>query len=79
MGTGGQTTDAMSDTDHGAHGAADAHGTGHDAGHDQDEHGHAVDTLGPIDWTMWSVGILGVIVAMAVATGFAMATGFNFL
>jgi hypothetical protein len=65
----------MSDTDHGAQGAADAHGTGH--GHD--EHGHAVDALGPIDWTMWSVGLLGVIMAVVVAAGFAAASGFNFL
>lgn len=78
MGTGGQTTDAMSDTDNSAHGA-DAHGTGHDAGHGQDEHGHAVDTLGPIDWTMWFVGLIGVVMAIVVAAGFATASGFNFL
>ena len=72
------TTAAMSDTDHGARGAAAAHGTGHDDGHGHDEHGHAADKLGPIDWLMWSVGVLGVVVAMAVTAGFAVATGFNF-
>lgn len=68
----------MSDTDHGAHGAADAHGTGHDDGHGHDEHGHAADTLDAIDWTMWSVGALGVVVALVMTVGFAMATGYNF-
>ena len=72
-----QTTPAMSDIDHGAHGAAAAHGTGHD-GHGHDGHGHEADQLGPTDWTMWSIGLLGVIAALVVAAGFAMATGFNF-
>ena len=58
----------MSDTDHGAHGAAAAHGTGHD------DHGHAADTLGPIDWRMWFVGIIGVVVALVVVAGFVLAT-----
>ncbi len=73
-----RTTAAMSDTDHGAHGATAAHGTGHDDGHGQDEHGHAADKLGRIDWPMWSIGVLGLIVALAMTVGFAMATGFNF-
>jgi ABC-type Zn2+ transport system substrate-binding protein/surface adhesin len=76
------TTDAMTDTGHDAAGAHDAAGT-HEAGHDEqghghDEHGHAADTLGPIDWTMWSVGLIGVILAAVVAAGFATASGFNF-
>ena len=76
-----QTTPAMSDTDHSAHGATataahddhahDDHGTGHD------DHGHAADTLGPIDWTMWGVGVLGVIVAAIVVIGFVIATKFT--
>jgi hypothetical protein len=69
-----QTTTAMSDTEHGAHGAADAHGTGH--GHD--DHGHAADTLGPIDWPRWMVGVLGVLVAAVMVVGFVMGTGGNF-
>jgi hypothetical protein len=68
----------MSDTDQGAHGAAPAHGAGHDAGHGDDGHGHAADTLGPFDWTMWSVGLLGVITAVMIVVGFVMATGFAF-
>ena len=54
-----------------------APGTGHD-GHGHDGHGHEADQLGPTDWTMWSIGLLGVIAALVVAAGFAMATGFNF-
>ena len=74
----------MSDTDHGAHGAATVQGAAHDAGHGHDDHGtghdghgHAADTLGPIDWTMWGVGVLGVIVAAIVVVGFVIATKFT--
>jgi hypothetical protein len=69
-----QTTATMSDTDHGAPGATATH----DAGHGHDEHGHATDSLGSIDWPMWSIGLLGVVVAIATTAAFAMATGFNF-
>lgn len=61
----------MSDTDHGAHGAAPAAG-----GHD--DHGHAADTLGPIDWRMWGIGLLGVVAALVVAAGLVLATSFSF-
>ena len=67
-----QTTATMSDTDHGAPAAA-AHGTGH--GHD--EHGHAADMLGPIDWTMWAVGLLGVVAALVVVAAFVLGTHFS--
>lgn len=65
----------------GAHGTATDHGTttGHDAGgHGVDDHGHAGGTLGPIDWPMWGVGVLGVVLALAVVAGFVLATGFSF-
>ena len=48
-----------------------------DAGH-HDEHGHAADTLGPIDWTMWGVGVVGVIAALIVVATFVVSTGFVF-
>jgi len=67
------TTPAMSDTDHGAHGATAAH----DAGHGHDDHGHAADTLGPIDWTMWAVGLLGVLAAAVIVVAFVIATKFT--
>jgi hypothetical protein len=58
----------------GVHGSPDDHGDGH--GHD--DHAHASETLGPIDWTMWGVGILGVVLALAVVAGMVLATGFSF-
>jgi hypothetical protein len=58
----------------GAHGPAD----GHDAGSHDNDHGHPGDTLGPIDWPMWGVGVLGVVLALAVVAGFVLATGFSF-
>ena len=69
-----QTSIPMSDTDHGAHGAAAAHGTGHD----DHGHGHGADTLGPIDWPMRLVGVIGVVVALVIVVGFMLATGGKF-
>ncbi len=39
----------------------------------------AAGALGPIDWRMWSVGVIGVIAALAVVAGWAIATDFAFL
>ena len=58
----------------GPHGSTADHGDEH--GHD--DHAHAGDALGPIDWTMWSVGVVGVVLALAVVVGFVLATGFSF-
>jgi len=72
----------MSDTDHDTHAPASAldsatdHG-GDQGGHGHDEHGHGGDALGPIDWKMWGVGVVGVIVALIVVAGFVLATGFS--
>ncbi len=52
------------------HGAAADHG--------DDEHGHDTDSLGPIGWSMWGAGVLGVIAALIVTAGFVVATGFAF-
>jgi hypothetical protein len=52
------------------------HADAHDGGHD--EHGHGGDTLGPIDWTMWGVGVVGVVAGLIVTAGFVVATGFVF-
>ncbi len=67
----------MSDHSTTAH-HADAADAGHGAGH-EDEHGHAADTLGPIDWRMWGVGVVGVIAALIVVATFVISTGFVFL
>ncbi len=64
-----QTTATMTSSDHGAHAAPD---------HGHDDHGHAADTLGPIDWKMWGAGLIAVVAALAVLVGFVLATGFAF-
>lgn len=38
------------------------------------EHGHAGEALGPIDWSAWGAGVAGVIVGLAVAGCFVLAT-----
>ncbi len=63
-----------SQTVDGPHGATTDHGDAH--GHD--DHAHADATLGPIDWTMWGVGVLGVVLALVIAASFVLATGFSF-
>ncbi len=70
----------MSDT-HGAH-VPDQHGEDHgqaNDGHAHDAHGHADEALGPIDWTMWGAGVLGVVAALIIVAGFALATDFSFI
>ncbi len=65
----------MSDHAAGATHDPDTHDAG---GHDDGGHGHEADSLGPIDWRMWAVGVLGVITALIVTGGFVAATGFAF-
>ena len=50
---------------------------GDDRGHD--DHAHASEALGPIDWAMWGVGVVGVIAALVIVAGFALATHFSFI
>ena len=59
----------------GSHGSTADHADG-DHGHD--DHGHGAEPLGPIDWRMWAVGVLGVAVALVVTAGFVAATNFQF-
>jgi len=59
----------------GPHGSTADHG---DDGHGHDDHAHVSEALGPIDWTMWGVGLLGVAVALAMTLGFVLSTGFSF-
>lgn len=66
-------TDSHASTDHGPAPAADpATADGHGAGA---HGGHADEALGPVDLTMWSVGVLGVAVGLLVCLCFALATG----
>lgn len=57
----------------GPHGAGD-----HGETHGHDDHGHDEMVLGPIDWTMWAIGALAVGLALVVAAGLVVATGFSF-
>lgn len=77
MGAGGSDHTTMSD--HDAH-VPDPHGSATDHGddHGHDDHGHDDDTLGAVDWTMWGVGVIGVVFAIVIAAAFVAATGFAF-
>jgi ABC-type Zn2+ transport system substrate-binding protein/surface adhesin len=71
------TPESHSEKDH----APDTHGaaTGHAEGaHGHDDHMHAGMALGPVDWRMWAVGVVGVIVALVITAGFVVATSFKF-
>ncbi len=57
----------------GSHGSASDHGDDH--GHD--DHAHASEALGPVDWRMWGVGVLGVIVALIVTAGLVAASAYS--
>jgi hypothetical protein len=64
----------------GTHGEGHGHDDGHDDGHAADAHGHAdahaEESLGPIDWSAWGAGVLGVILGLAVAWCFVLATAY---
>lgn len=53
-----------------AHYQTDDHGDDH--GHD--DRAHAEEPLGPIDLASWGAGALGIVVGIAVALCFALAT-----
>lgn len=66
-------------SDHSApagHGGHDTDTDGH--GHGHDDHGDHGPVLGPIDWKMWGVGVLGTILALVVVAGMVVATNFKF-
>lgn len=64
-------------SDHGTTAHANTANAGLDAGQ-HDEHGHAAETIGPIDWRMWGVGVVGVVAALIVVACFVVSTGFDF-
>jgi hypothetical protein len=68
----------MSDHDSTPHHADAGHIGATPDEHGHDDHGHAADTLGPVDWRMWGVGVAGVISALIVVAAFVVATGFVF-
>ncbi len=64
-------------SDHSTTAHADTADASHDAGH-HDEHGHAADQLGPIDWRMWLAGVAGIAAALIVVGCFVLSTGLVF-
>jgi hypothetical protein len=40
----------------------------------QDDHGHADETLGPVDWTAWTIGAAGVAIGCLMWLCFVLAT-----
>ena len=67
-------TSDQHDGDAPGHAGAVAHHAldGEDHGHD--DHGHEGETLGPIAGAAWGAGLLGVVIALAVAFCFVLAT-----
>ena len=65
----GGSDETMSDT-HAAAQAADDHG--------HDDHANGGMGLGPFDYRMWAVGIVGVVAALVITAAFVAATGFQF-
>ena len=53
-----------------AHDADGDHASGHDDAHD----GHDEVSLGPIDWRMWTAGVVGVAAGLVVVAAFVMGT-----
>jgi hypothetical protein len=48
-------------------------GEPHGTGDHGDDHGHAEESLGPIDWPAWAAGGVGVLLGLAVAWCFFLA------
>jgi hypothetical protein len=59
-------------TDIPGHPGAVAHHAIDEHGHDDDAHGE--ESLGPVDGPAWGAGILGVLLGLAVAVAFVLAT-----
>ena len=64
------------ETDAPGHGGAVAHHATDDHGdeHGHDDHAHTEEALGPVDGPAWGAGILGVVLGLAVAAAFVLAT-----
>jgi hypothetical protein len=50
------------------------HGLGdHGETHGHDDHAHAEEALGPVDWNAWGAGALGVVAGLIVTWAFILA------
>lgn len=55
---------------HGTGDHGEPHGTGdHGEDHGHDDHGHAEAALGPVDWTAWGAGLLGIVLGLVIVVG----------
>lgn len=53
--------------------AGEPHGLGdHGEDHGHDDHAHAEEALGPIDWPAWGAGLLGVVIGMVITWAFVL-------
>lgn len=69
------STDQHADDAPGHAGAIDHHSTDdHGDDHGHDDHAHAEEPLGPIDVAAWGAGLFGVLIAVAIAACFVLAT-----
>ncbi len=66
----GEHAEAAPDATIGGHAGGDAHAADH-AGHG----GHEAMALGPVDWTAWAVGLVGILAGVVVAICAALSTG----
>ena len=48
--------------------------TDHGDDHGHDDHAHDEEALGPIDWAAWGAGVLWVVIGLAIAFCFVLAT-----
>ncbi len=66
----GEHAEAAPDAMTGGHAGGDAHAADHAA-----HGGHEAMTLGPVDWTAWAVGLVGILAGVVVAICAALSTG----
>ena len=69
------STDQHADDVPGHEGAVGHHETtDHGDDHGHDDHDHDEEALGPIDWAAWGAGVLGIVIGVAIAFCFVLAT-----
>jgi hypothetical protein len=75
VGHGPMSNDPHADDIPGHAGAIAHHATtDHGDDHGHDDHAHDEEALGPIDWAAWGAGALGLVIGVAIAFCFVLAT-----
>lgn len=73
----GRTSDAPHSADEPvaqSHNATDSHTDAH-TGLSDDDHGHAEERLGPVDWPAWGYAVIGVVAGLLIVGLFFVAVG----